>query len=107
MVQKQSTTDAKNPTSALLAGALAGGIEACAVWPTENVKTQLQLQGKSANPLFTSFSGGVRYVVRTQGVGGLYTGLAPILIGAFPKAGIKFGGNAFFNARLKVESICQ
>jgi hypothetical protein len=72
-------------TSALIAGALAGGIEAVCVWPTENVKTQLQLQGKVANPKFTSFSGGVAHVMKTQGVGGLYTGLVPILIGAFPK----------------------
>lgn len=87
--------------SAPLAGALAGGIEAICVWPTENVKTQLQLQGKVANPKFTSFSSGVAYIAKNQGVRGLYTGLVPILIGALPKAGIKFGSNAFFNKKLR------
>ena len=63
----------KNVTVSLCTGAVAGGLEALAMWPTENIKTQLQLQGKVANPRFVSFSGGVQYVVRTQGVGGLYT----------------------------------
>jgi len=76
----------KKPAAvALFAGAIAGGIEALTVWPTENIKTQLQLQGKVAEPKFTTFSGGVRFVVRTQGVGALYTGLVPILIGSLPK----------------------
>ena len=108
-------------SASLIAGAFAGGIEAICVWPTENVKTQLQLQGKVANPKFTSFSGGVKFVMRTQGFRGLYTGLTPILIGAFPKvrfdqyffrlltyifvlylqAGIKFGSNSFFKENLK------
>jgi len=89
-----------NPKLAMISGSIAGGIEALAMWPTENIKTQLQLQGKVANPKFTSFSGGVKYVVASEGVGGLYTGLVPILLGSLPKAGIRFGGNAFFKGKL-------
>jgi solute carrier family 25 citrate transporter 1 len=64
---------------------IAVGIEAFVMWPTENVKTQLQLQGKVQNPKFRNFSGGVRYIVSHHGMRGLYRGLAPILIGSTPK----------------------
>jgi solute carrier family 25 citrate transporter 1 len=76
-------------------------VEALAVWPTENIKTRLQLEGKVANPRFTSFSGGVSTVLRTQGVGGLYTGLVPVLVGAFPKAGVRFGGNSIIKTNVE------
>eukprot|EP00616_Rhizochromulina_sp_CCMP1243_P001294 CAMPEP_0118981728 /NCGR_PEP_ID=MMETSP1173-20130426/31188_1 /TAXON_ID=1034831 /ORGANISM="Rhizochromulina marina cf, Strain CCMP1243" /LENGTH=289 /DNA_ID=CAMNT_0006932171 /DNA_START=44 /DNA_END=913 /DNA_ORIENTATION=+ len=89
-----------NPQVAMVSGAVAGGIEAFAMWPTENIKTQLQLQTKAESPKFTSFAGGVRYVVKNEGVLGLYTGLVPIIIGSLPKAGIRFGGNAFFKGHL-------
>jgi len=89
-----------NPQVAMVTGAVAGGIEAFAMWPTENIKTQLQLQSKAENPKFTSFSGGVRYVVQNEGVLGLYNGLVPIILGSLPKAGIRFGGNAFFKGHL-------
>jgi hypothetical protein len=39
-----STKKKSNTTSALIAGCIAGGIEATAVWPMEYMKTQLQLQ---------------------------------------------------------------
>jgi len=94
-------TKAAHPGVALVSGAIAGGIEAFTMWPTENIKTQLQLQGKSESPKFVSFSGGVRYVVQREGVLGLYTGLAPIILGSLPKAGIRFGGNAFFKGKLQ------
>ena len=63
----------KNVTVSLVTGSIAGGLEALCMWPTENIKTQLQLQGKVANPKFVSFSGGVKYVYRNEGIRGLYT----------------------------------
>ena len=63
----------KNVTVSLVTGSIAGGLEALCMWPTENIKTQLQLQGKVANPKFVSFSGGVKYVYRNEGILGLYT----------------------------------
>jgi len=85
---------------ALITGGITGCIEATCMWPTENIKTQLQLQGKSQTPRFTSFSGGVKYVWQNQGIIGLYRGLAPILIGAFPKIGTRFGSNSFFKGKI-------
>jgi len=85
---------------ALITGGITGCIEATCMWPTENIKTQLQLQGKSQNPKFTNLSGGIKYVWRNQGFVGLYRGLAPIIIGAFPKSGVRFGSNTFFKGKI-------
>jgi hypothetical protein len=47
---------------------------------------------------------GFRYSIQTQGFLSLYRGLAPTLIAAFPKAGIRFGSNAYFKNQLKDEN---
>lgn len=92
----------KDKRVALLAGFISGGIEATATWPTEYVKTQLQLQaspklrGPTASawsgPRFTGFFDCVRYTVATHGVLGLYRGLAPVVLLSMPKAGVRFAG---------------
>ncbi|KAG7381010.1 hypothetical protein PHYBOEH_011227 [Phytophthora boehmeriae] len=79
----------KNPVVATTAGAIAGGIETLAVWPMEMIKTNLQLG--SMRSQYTGMLAGVRYHVQTGGIGSLYRGLAPVLLGSLPKAGIRFG----------------
>lgn len=89
-----------NAMVSLLTGAICGGIECIVVWPTENIKTQLQLQGRVKEPKFTSFSGGVKYVVSNHGIRALYKGLPPILLGVLPKSGIRFGTQAFLKQKM-------
>jgi hypothetical protein len=48
------------------------------------------------------YEGGVSHVFKEEGVFALYRGLTPILLGAVPKAGIRFGSNTFFNEKIKV-----
>eukprot|EP01036_Dinobryon_divergens_P046610 gene46610-62341_t len=87
-----------NPMVALTTGCIAGGIEAIAVWPMENIKTQLQLQTKlkvGEKPPFTGIVSGLLYTTRTTGFLSLYNGLGVTLIGSIPKAGIRFGANAW------------
>ncbi|CAM9267509.1 unnamed protein product [Phaeothamnion confervicola] len=91
-----------NPVVTLTAGCIAGGIEATVVWPMEYIKTQLQLQASSLEvPKYTGVFSGIRYTVQTTGFLSLYRGLAPTLLGSMPKAGIRFGGNAYFKDLLK------
>ncbi|TFJ85469.1 hypothetical protein NSK_002979 [Nannochloropsis salina CCMP1776] len=95
----------KKPTQviSLLAGAIAGGMEATCVWPMEYIKTQLQLQERlpaGEKPKFTGMISGMRYTVQNHGFLALYRGLTPTLISAFPKAGIRFGSNAYFKKQL-------
>lgn len=57
-------------------------------YPTEFVKTTLQLSG-SGNRV--SMLTCVRDTIRTHGVFGLYRGMAPLLIGSIPKQGTRWG----------------
>jgi hypothetical protein len=61
----------KTPLVALLSGAIAGGVECIATWPTEFVKTQLQLQDRN-NPRFSGPLDCARKTVAESGVLGLY-----------------------------------
>jgi len=95
---------AKKKTSlALASGGIAGALECCACWPMEYIKTQLQSFRKVAGgpaPPFTGIGSGLRYTVRTTGVLSLYNGLAPVLVFAGPKAGVRFGANTYFKNQL-------
>ncbi|KAI8621363.1 mitochondrial tricarboxylate transporter [Chytriomyces sp. MP71] len=94
----------KKPTAfqSVTAGMIAGAIEATITYPTEFVKTQLQLQGKlskvqlaegAAGVARKQFSGPldvVKVTVREHGVLGLYRGLSALVIGTASKAGVRF-----------------
>lgn len=72
----------------MLAGFVAGGLEATATWPTEYVKTQLQLQRGTG--LYRGFWDCARQTVGQYGPLGLYRGLGPVLVFSMPKAGVRF-----------------
>ena len=92
----------------LLAGAIAGGVEATITYPTEYVKTQLQLQSKE------SVSGGkqafkgpwdvVQRTVKEKGIKGLYRGLSALVTGTAAKASIRFFSFEELKKRLADES---
>lgn len=92
---------AKNPLVATTAGAIAGGIETAVIWPMEMIKTNLQLGTMRAH--YTGMIAGFRYHVRTDGVLSLYRGLAPVLVGSIPKAGIRFGAFDYLKQRFADE----
>ena len=87
MVKKSS-----DPFIAGTAGAIAGGIETCIVWPMEYIKTQLQLQLKTTQPKYTGIVSCAQYTMRSTGFLSFYRGMNVVLIGSIPKAGIRFGG---------------
>lgn len=74
----------------ILAGALTGGIEAFIMYPTEYVKTHLQLQDKR-NPRYTGVWDCCRKTVNEHGVLGLYRGVMPLIIGSIPKQASRWG----------------
>ncbi|KAJ1539119.1 hypothetical protein HK405_013171, partial [Cladochytrium tenue] len=88
------------PLTSLTAGVIAGAVEATITYPTEYVKTQLQLQRKASNLAATAspsaakpFTGPWDVVVRTvraRGFFGLYRGLSALVIGTATKAGVRF-----------------
>ncbi|ORX61637.1 mitochondrial carrier [Hesseltinella vesiculosa] len=77
-----------------MSGAIAGGIEGVVTYPTEYVKTRLQLQaGGSLAAGEIRFKGPVDCLVQTvrhHGIGAIYTGVSALAIGNAAKAGVRF-----------------
>lgn len=76
----------------LLAGGVAGGVEAASTYPFEFAKTRLQLRqeagSKAAN--ITNPITMIRHVVQTEGVAKLYTGCSTLIVGTMFKASVRF-----------------
>lgn len=81
-----------------VAGAIAGGTEGFITYPFEFAKTRLQLVNKTANASRNPLTLIAR-TARTDGVGAIYAGIYPFLIGNITKAGVRFlGFDAIRNA---------
>ena len=71
-------------------GGITGGIEICITFPTEYVKTQLQLDEKSGGAKrYTGIADCVKKTVKSHGVTGLYRGLSVLLYGSIPKSAVR------------------
>eukprot|EP00924_Labyrinthula_sp_SR-Ha-C_P000956 augustus_masked-scaffold_7-processed-gene-9.54-mRNA-1 protein AED:0.05 eAED:0.05 QI:0/-1/0/1/-1/1/1/0/292 len=98
----------RSPLVASLSGAFAGMVETTAIWPMENLKTQIQLsrslqnQGGSLVAQHT-MSSLAQETFKRSGVTGFYRGLLPVLLGSFPKAGVRFGGFNIISSKLRKE----
>lgn len=92
-----------HPGKAILAGGIAGGIEICITFPTEYVKTQLQLDEKANPPKYRGIGDCVKQTVRGHGVRGLYRGLSSLLYGSIPKSAVRFGVFEFLSNHAKDE----
>ncbi|XP_043259440.1 putative tricarboxylate transport protein, mitochondrial [Colletes gigas] len=76
----------------IIAGGITGGIEICITYPTEYVKTQLQLDGKSgASKQYTGVWNCLTKTVKNHGFFGLYKGLSVLVYGSIPKSAVRFG----------------
>ncbi|XP_053209740.1 putative tricarboxylate transport protein, mitochondrial [Panonychus citri] len=101
MVQATSSSQPiqKKALKGIIAGGITGGIEICITFPTEYVKTQLQLDERSAKPRYNGIFDVVRQTVRSHGVPGLYRGLSVLLYGSIPKSAVRFGAFEEFKKR--------
>ena len=72
-----------------ITGGITGGIEICITFPTEYVKTQLQLDERSAKPRYTGIVDVVKQTVRSHGITGLYRGLSVLIYGSIPKSAVR------------------
>jgi len=73
----------------VIGGGLTGGINICIVFPTEFVKTQLQLD--SGRKTYTGCMDVVRKTVQEKGVRGMYRGISILLTGTIPTYAVRFG----------------
>ncbi|KAI9209839.1 mitochondrial carrier domain-containing protein [Polychytrium aggregatum] len=86
----------------LFAGAIAGVSEILAMYPLDVVKTRFQLQvGKSSADSYTSIVDCFQKIIKKEGPGVLYRGIAaPIMVEA-PKRAIKFSANEQYRTLFK------
>ena len=75
-------------------GGITGGIEISITYPTEFVKTQLQLdESSSKGGAVRKYNGPVDCVKKTvnaRGFFGLYRGLSVLLYGSIPKSAVRY-----------------
>jgi len=79
------------PVCTFVKGGLTGFIEAIICYPTEFVKTQLQLQSKSA-PEFTGMFDCASKTIKQHGPMGLYRGALPLILGSSGKQAARWTG---------------
>lgn len=75
-----------------ITGGITGGIEICITYPTEYVKTQLQLDEKVGSGGTKQYNGildCVKKTVKGHGFFGLYRGLSVLLYGSVPKSAVR------------------
>ncbi|XP_030370641.1 putative tricarboxylate transport protein, mitochondrial [Scaptodrosophila lebanonensis] len=85
----------------IVAGGITGGIEVMITYPTEFVKTQLQLDEKGKAKKYTGIVDCVAKTIKERGFFGLYRGLSVLLVGSIPKCAVRFGGYEFFSHLLQ------
>merc|ERR1711992_475073 len=73
----------------IIAGGITGGIEICITYPTEFIKTQLQLDEKVGK--YKGIVDCTKQTVKERGIGGLYRGLSVLVYGSIPKSAVRFG----------------
>jgi len=89
----------------VIAGGISGGLEICISYPTEYVKTQLQLQHKGGNNVrYVGVVDCVKKTIQEKGFFGLYRGLSPLLYMSIPKVATRFGSYEFASSRLQDSS---
>lgn len=93
-------TPSKKSLKGIVAGGITGGIEICITFPTEYVKTQLQLDEKAGKTRqYNGIVDCVKKTVKSHGVLGLYRGLSVLLYGSIPKSAVRFGTYEEFKKR--------
>lgn len=84
----------------IMVGGLAGGIEIMITYPTEFVKTEMQLYNEKAKlgPI-----GCVKHTIKHHGFFGMYRGLSSLLVFSVPKAAARFFAYDQLKARMEVD----
>lgn len=108
MAQSQGTPhrSTQNSMKAIFAGGVTGGIEICITFPTEYVKTQLQLDERAG--VAKRYKGPidcVKVTVRDHGIRGLYRGLSVLIYGSIPKSAVRFGAFEEFKSWYAVDGV--
>ncbi|KAL8710423.1 MAG: hypothetical protein Q9220_005024 [cf. Caloplaca sp. 1 TL-2023] len=78
------------PLVSLIAGGVAGGVEAAATYPFEFAKTRVQLRSQGGGPTAKNPFLVVARVFRDEGIRALYKGCSSLIVGSIAKDGVRF-----------------
>ncbi|VEN54056.1 unnamed protein product [Callosobruchus maculatus] len=87
----------------IVAGGLTGAIDISITYPTEYIKTQLQLDEKGDKKKYDGIIDCVKKTIKNHGFFGLYKGLSILIYGSIPKMAIRFGSFETFKKRMLQE----
>eukprot|EP00051_Salpingoeca_urceolata_P030947 m.9944 g.9944 ORF g.9944 m.9944 type:complete len:625 (-) comp3649_c0_seq1:19-1893(-) len=90
-----------NVWTRLIAGAGAGCTSTAVTYPLDLVRAQMAAHWNKS-PRYPSYSAAFHKIVQQEGVGALYRGITPTLIGVIPYAGLSFGAYETLKAQLRV-----
>jgi len=88
--QQKLAPSTKRGLRSVVGGGLTGGINICIVFPTEFVKTQLQLDNGKEKKYNGSIDV-VRKTIKEKGIRGMYRGITVLLAGTVPTYAVRFG----------------
>ena len=92
MAPPPSADAKKNPLKAIISGGITGGIEICITYPTEYVKTHMQLYKEDAKK-------GLKFIISSTyqkyGMPGFYRGVTALIALSVPKTAVRFGTNEY------------
>uniref|UniRef100_A0A0K8VMV5 Citrate transport protein n=3 Tax=Bactrocera latifrons TaxID=174628 RepID=A0A0K8VMV5_BACLA len=84
----------------VLCGGMAGGTDVLITFPTEYIKTQLQLDERGDKKKYSGVIDCFRKTTKQYGIFGLYRGMSTLLYGSMPKTAVCFGSFEFFKSHL-------
>lgn len=97
---KPAKSNYQRSLKGIVLGGITGGIEICITFPTEYVKTQLQLDEKAGSvKRYKGIVDCASQTIRSHGVLGLYRGLSVLVYGSIPKSAVRFGAFEEFKKR--------
>lgn len=82
-----------SPVESLFAGMTAGGISVIATYPLDLTRAQLAVLRTKKGPDNIGFVGALYGNYKNRGVGGLFRGITPTVMGILPYSGLAFGFN--------------
>ena len=95
-----SSDKKKNPLKAIISGGITGGIEICITYPTEYVKTHMQLYKEDAQK-------GLKHIISSThekyGIPGFYRGVTALIALSVPKTAVRFGANEYLKNKVFTE----
>ena len=77
----------------LISGGLTGAIESCCTYPTEFLKTKMQLYKEFSQSGLVNTA---KHTIQESGVSGLYRGLSVLVFFSIPKTGIRFYSKGYY-----------